>query len=155
MTGESFVSSKYDIFCYGILMHCIGILYLTNLQWDPVVMMPTLMSLVSKLRVVMMPTLSSLMAPEFVMTITSGATSEDTVGIMTTLCFHCIFYGPCMMSNSWSYDPLTNRWHTLFNPQVSYVGLACVCCLFSNFLYQMIRGASRWIFIMYSYKIHI
>ena len=37
-----------------------------------------------KARVVMMPTLSSLVAPEVVVMTTSGATSDDKVGIMTT-----------------------------------------------------------------------
>ena len=39
------------------------------------------------LSVIMMPTLSSLVAPEVVITTTSGATSDDKVGIMTTLRF--------------------------------------------------------------------
>ena len=42
-----------------------------------------------KPRVTMMPTLSSLVAPEVVIT-TSGATSDDKVGIITTLAFSII-----------------------------------------------------------------
>ena len=44
-------------------------------------------------RVVMMLTLSSLMAPQVVIKTTCGDTSDDKVGIMTTLSFQCI--NPC------------------------------------------------------------
>ena len=52
-----------------------------NCLYNPLTPQPTL-----KMRVVIMPTLSRLVAPKFITSTTCGATSDDKVGIVTTVC---------------------------------------------------------------------
>ena len=62
----------------------------------------------------MMPTLPSLVAPEFIVTTTSGAASHDKVGTMTTLGFQWLILASGDLTRVWFENPDGNLIYYVF-----------------------------------------
>ena len=90
-SADTVMTEKVGIFLpifFGALWHCITLVNQVMSFKIANKMSRNLVALQWKPRVVMMPTLSSLVALQVVVT-TCSATSDDKVGIMTTLTFWC------------------------------------------------------------------